>query len=206
MLHNYFDAKAARPFALSGLSGLIGPNFPANQACFAMRLSTSAPVDHRLFLTRFHAEVSSASGTAFSPPTQADRCLRLLRGAGAAIGAGGAALEPVKKDSSLTPPLYLSTALGGASWISLTTIVSTTGITFEAPIATLNLVALGSLENSFGSTGGTAALDMDWDAEREQPLVLAAGQVLALKSVGAFDAAGSWVLIINVEGFEAPIL
>lgn len=146
----------------------------------------------RLYVQRIHVQYVCL--TAFTTPVTAGRALRLVRGAPtsgtASNPSGGAAFTMVHKRSDDT------TETLGVGRVATTAVLTTTGITFEtAPLQRMLLVGAGA---------SGAQYDEAWrfDGIEADPIYLLPGELLAVATDAAFDAAGTFQLQIDVDAVE----
>jgi len=149
-------------------------------------------LQRRLYVQRIHVQYVTL--TAFTTPVTAGRALRLVRGAPtsgtASNPSGGAAYTMVHKRSDVTNETL------GVGRVSTTAVLTTTGITFEsAPLQRMMLVQAGSSGNSY---------DEAWrfDGVEADPIFLLPGELLAIQTDSAFDAAGTFQLQVDVDAVE----
>lgn len=149
-------------------------------------------LQRRLYVQRIHVQYVTL--TAFTTPVTAGRALRLVRGAPtagtAADPSGGAAYVMVRKRSTPTNETL------GVGRVSTTVVLTTTGLTFEtAPFQRMLLVQAGASGNVW---------DEKWlfDGVEADPLYLVPGELLAIQTDSAFDAAGTFQLQIDVDAVE----
>lgn len=145
----------------------------------------------RLYIQRIHVQYVCL--TAFTTPVTAGRAFRLVRGAPtsgtAADPSGGAAFTMVRKRSDGNEVL-------GVGRVATTAVLTTTGLTFEtAPLQRMLVVQAGA---------SGAAYDEAWrfDGVEADPIYLLPGQLLAIQTDAAFDAAGTFQLNIDVDAVE----
>lgn len=128
----------------------------------------------------------------------AGRALRLVRGAPtsgtASNPSGGAAYTMVRKRSDISSDAE-TLAVGR---VATTAALTTTGITFEtAPLRRLLLVGATA-------AGSTVTATWSFDGVDADPLYLLPGQLLAISTEAAFDAAGTWQAVIDVDAVDIP--
>ncbi len=146
----------------------------------------------RLYVQRIHVQYVTL--TAFTTPVTAGRALRLVRGAPTTVTAsnpsGGAAYVMVHKRSDD------ATETLGVGRVATTAVLTTTGITFEtAPMQRMLLAQAGNSGNSY---------DEAWrfDGVEADPIYLLPGELLAIATDSAFDAAGTFQLQVDVDAVE----
>jgi hypothetical protein len=182
-------------FGLSVNTGTIAAAIAAGSPVFAMRLNPSAGTT---VAEIDRVRIKYTTIAAFTVPVTAGRTLTLVRGSGAAAS-GGTAVAAVAKKSTTFGASQFDTASGGDVRVSTTGALTATGITFES-------VSLrGCTLSHVGAAGGY--FDCIWEfADTEcYPVVVAAGQVLAVRVPTLFDAAGTWQLQVDVDWREAVI-
>lgn len=146
----------------------------------------------RLYVQRIHVQYVTL--TAFTTPVTAGRALRLVRGAPtsgtASNPSGGAAYVMVhKRSDEVTETL-------GVGRVALTGVLTTTGITFETnPLQRIMLAQAGSSGNSYDEAWRFDGIEAD-------PIYLLPGELLAIATDSAFDAAGTFQLQVDVDAVE----
>ena len=95
---------------------------------------------------------------------------------------------------------FFSAAQGGDIRIATTASLTAGGITFEA-------TAVGEMTlTHVGAAGGFYETLFDFSAPTNHPLVLSAGQILAVRVPQAMDAAGTWQLGATADWLEGAAL
>ncbi len=146
----------------------------------------------RLYVQRIHVQYVTL--TAFTTPVTAGRALRLVRGAPtsgtASNPSGGSAYVMVHKRSDVDSETL------GVGRVATTAVLTTTGLTFEtAPLQRIMLVQAGSSGNSYDEAWRFDGIEAD-------PIYLLPGQLLAIATDSAFDAAGTFQLQVDVDAVE----
>ena len=179
-------------YNVSAKSGIIAAGATAGSSVFAMRLDPAATNEAWIDSIR----IRWTTVTAFTTPVTATRSLVITRGNGAAASGGTAIAAAAKKDTAY-PASEFDSALGGDMRISNTGALTVTGITFE----TTNLGEMTLIH--VGAAGGYYETVYELSV-RNHPIELHAGELLAVR-VGptAMDAAGTWVLGVEVNWREA---
>lgn len=184
--------RSIRCYTLAGSSGTIAAALAANSSVLALRMSPGAG-ELKAYITRVRLMVSTI--VAFTTPVTAGRRLGLYRGAGAAASGGTAVADFTQKDGS-SPASQCAAAQGGDARIATTGALTVTGITYETqPIVEVPLTHVGA-------AGAFADFSFEFDM-LPHPIVLSAGQLLAVRNPAIFDAAGTWQLTAVVEWHEA---
>ncbi len=149
-------------------------------------------LQRRLYVQRIHVQYVTL--TAFTTPVTAGRALRLVRGAPtgatAANPTGGAAYTMVRKRSAPTNETL------GVGRVSTTGVLTTTGLTFETDPMQRMLLAMA------GASGNVWDEAWRFDGVEADPLYLLPGELLAIQTDSAFDAAGTFQLQIDVDAVE----
>lgn len=182
---------------VSEVTGTITAALAANSALFAMRLDPAAGATYKAYIARIRLAFTTI--TAFTTPVTAGRRLAIFRGAGAAASGGTAVAAATKKDTADGNSQFNS-GEGGDMRIATTGALTVTGITFEAAASrVMDLTHVGAAGNrdervyEFNSS----------DAGGE--LVLAQGELLAVRNPAAMDAAGTFQLAVTVDWIEGTI-
>jgi hypothetical protein len=183
------------PFSVSATTGTIAAALAANASVFAMRLDPGATVN--VFIERIRLQYTTL--VAFTVPLTAGRRLELYRGSGAATS-GGTSIPAAAKKSSTSVASECDLAQGGDIRIATTGALTVTGITFETPpVKTMHLVHVGA-------AGGYAERVWELHASESAPAQLQPGQLIAIRTPAAFDAAGTWQLGIDVDWHEGAAI
>lgn len=176
-------------FVVSNNTGVIAAALAANSAIFAMRLDPGAG-NKKAFISKIRLAYTCI--VAFTTPVAASRRLALFRGSGAQPSGGTAITLAGKKDSASTDS-EMETAQGGDIRIAANGALTATGITFEAQeLLFLSMAHAGASGNFAEET---------YDLE-DNPIVLAPGQLLAIRNPVVMDAAGTWQLSLSIEWYE----
>lgn len=177
-------------FSISSQTGTIAAALGANSSVFAARLDPTATVN--AYITRIRLTFTTI--VTFTTAVTAGRRLALYRGSGAAASGGTAlstAFSKLSTDSS-----EMSSANGGDMRIATTGALTVTGITFEGQeLSTFPAVHLGT-------SGNNQLQEYIFDASQSGPIVLAPGQLLAIRNPAAMDAAGTWQLTVDMDWYE----
>lgn len=196
---SYSSGIPERGQAGSALTGIVAA--AADGTLWTLRYPESAAAvlpgnstreTKRLYVQRIHVQYVCL--TAFTTPVTAGRALRLVRGAptsGTAVNpSGGAAYTMVHKRSDVSNETL------GVGRVATTLVLTTTGITFEtAPLQRVMLVGAGA---------SGAQYDEAWrfDGIEADPIYLLPGELLAIATDAAFDAAGTFQLQVDVDAVE----
>jgi hypothetical protein len=101
----------------------------------------------------------------------------------------------VSKDSNYAASQF-DLASGGDIRIATTGALTVTGITYETePLEVMTLTHVGA-------AGAFVEHTFEWNILGGAPLILNAGQVLAVRNPAAMDAAGTWTLGVDGEWYE----
>ena len=187
--------RTIRTYTMSATTGTIAAALAANSTVLALRMSPAAG-NLNAFITRVRLMYTTI--VAYTTPVTAGRRLGLYRGAGAAASGGTAVADFTQKDAS-APASQCAAGQGGDARIATTLGLTVTGITYETqPIVEAPLVHVGA-------AGAFADFTFEFDM-LPHPIVLSAGQLLAVRNPAAMDAAGTWTLTAIVEWHEALAL
>lgn len=195
---NYGLGTLERGQAGSGLTGTVAAT--ADGTLWTLRFPETAPMPSgsrgqgkRLYIQRIHLQWTTLTAfTAGAVPT-AGRGVQLVRGAPtsgtAANPSGGAAFTMVRKRSSGDEVL-------GVGRVATTGVLTTTGLTFEStPFARALLASQGTAGASFEKV-------WRFDGVEADPIYLLPGEVLAIQTNQAMDAAGTFQLLADVDAVE----
>lgn len=193
---NYGQGTLERGQAGSALTGIVAAG--ADGTIWTLRYPETAVLpaksrqnSKRLYVQRIHVQYVTL--TAFTTPVTAGRAFRLVRGAPAPTAAdpsGGAAYTMVRKRSDATGETL------GVGRVSTTAVLTTTGLTFEsAPMQRMLVVQAGA---------SGASYDEAWrfDGQEADPLYLLPGELVAIQTDSAFDAAGTFQFQVDVDAVE----
>lgn len=183
------EAGGPNPFFVNSITGTIGA--AANGDVFAMRLDPAAPAP---------AHITSISCwfrtiTAFTTPATF-RQLRLRRFSGT-VAAGQTAIAAAGNKDTAGATSEFNSANGGDMRISATAVLTSPG--------TPDTLEVGERINltNFGAAGANTSWTWVFaPAAGASPLLLAAGNSIAIGTPAAWDAAGTWELGVHVEWFE----
>lgn len=184
--------RSSRNFSIAATTGTIAAALAANSSVFAMRLDPGASIN--AYIERIRLQYTTI--VAYTTPVTAGRRLALYRGSGAAAS-GGTSITTVAKKDSTSIDSEIETAQGGDARIATTGALTVTGITYET-----NQIAEASLTH-VGAAGGFIEEVWEFSAPRSAPIVLAPGQLIAIRNPAAMDAAGTWQLAVRVDWHEA---
>lgn len=188
--------------AASALTGTVAAT--ADGTLWTFRYPETAPMPSasrgqgkRLSIQNMHVEWTTLTAfTAGSTPT-VGRGLRLVRGAPtsgtASNPSGGAAFTAVRKRSSAPSPGVDETL--GVGRIATTAVLTTTGITFES-----NVIKRLTLAGN-GTAGSQKSADWAFFHDSD-PLFLLPGELIAIQTDQAMDAAGTFQLSVDVDACE----
>lgn len=178
-------------YSQGNITGTIAAALAANAAVYAMRLNPGTSRHARIHRVR----LQWTTLVAFTTPLTAGRRLAIFRGAGAAAS-GGTALGATSERDSLSPASQCDVGQGGDQRISSTGALTVTGITFEAsPLKVISLAHAGAAGAFFEQV-------IEFDDDSGGPLILRPGELMAIRSPQAMDAAGTWQLAVNVDWTE----
>lgn len=180
--------KRGPGFSLETLTGTIAA--ASNGPVFVMRNSPTSSKD--VYVSYLWLDFTTI--VAFTTPVT-QRRLQLVRGIGAAAS-GGTAITPVPRHDSSDAVSPMDAGSGGDVRVSTTAALTTTGITFDTN-ALANLVL-----TQFGAANARRDQMFDFGSTDRGPIVLQPGELLAIRTSAAFDAAGTWQLGINISGYE----
>jgi len=180
--------KRGEGFSIEALTGTIAA--ASNGSVFAMRNSPTSGKD--VYVASVSLEYNTI--TAFTTPVT-QRRLQIIRGNGAAAS-GGTAITPIAQHDSADPTSQLNGANGGDVRVSTTAVLTVAGITFDTN-ALANYVL-----TQFGAANARIFQVFDFGSTDKGSIVLQPGEVLAIRTSAAFDAAGTWQLGINVSGWQ----
>lgn len=182
-------------YSISAITGTMAAALTANATVFAARLDPSASANHaQAYIERIRLKWTTL--VAFTTPITVGRRLELYRGSGAATS-GGTAITPAAPKKGASDTSEMSSGNGGDMRIATTAGLTTTGITYEtSPIRGMSLTHVGNAGNFY---------DCLWEfhATKNQPIVLTAGQLIAIRNPVAMDAAGTWQLQVDMDWYEA---
>ena len=190
-------ASGASHFTYAGMTGVIGAALASNSSVFAMRLSPTAG-SIKAFVHK--VRLLYVTTVAYTTPITAGRRLCLWRGSGAAASSGTGVVTGTvaQKDTNFAGGNgQCDVSAGGDIRIATTGALTTTGITFETePLAALLLAQAGN-------AGNFVERIYEYSPISGYPVILNAGQLLAVRTPNAFDAAGTWQLAVEVEWQES---
>lgn len=170
---------ASGEYAVTGITGTIGAALAALASVFVMRFSPTGRFA-RIKEVRIKWQVV----TAFTAPNTPGRRLALYRGSGAAASGGTAIASAAQHDSNYVASFF-NAANGGDMRIATTGALGVAGITFETD--PLHVFPVGN----FGAAGSADLQVVDLS---DAYITLNPGELLAIRSPAAMDAAGTWVL------------
>lgn len=178
-------------YSSSGVSGTLAALFAAGGTVWLMRMATGAGSRiARIDRLRLHFVCIGA----FTVPLTVGRRLAVFRGVSSSPAtSGGTAIDPNPPKALTYGASSFDSAGGGDVRISTTAALTVTGVTWETiPMKTMTLAHVGGAGNSF-----EVVFDFN-----EHPCILRAGEVLAVRAPIVFDAAGTWMLVVNAEWRE----
>lgn len=183
------DAGGPNPFFCNSVTGTIIA--AQNGDVFAMRLDPAAPAPAHI--TSIRCWYRTVAG--FTVPATF-RALRLRRFAGT-VATGGTAITVASRKDTVGSTSEFDAANGGDMRISGTTPLVSPGTadTLEAA-ERVNLASFGQAVEFASWTWNFAT------AAGGSPLLLAAGNSVAIGTTAAWDAGGTWELGVHVEWFE----
>ena len=178
-------------YASSGITGTMAAALASLAPVFLMRSATAsgsriAQIDRvRLLYTTI---------VAFTTPITTGRRLSLFRGVSSSpVTSGGAAIDPNPPKHLIYGASVFDSASGGDTRIATTATLTATNVTFE--VVPMKIMSLAHA----GTAGYFEERVIDF---QDSPLILRAGEVMAVRAGQAFDAAGTWSLGVNVEWRE----
>jgi hypothetical protein len=178
-------------YSQANVTGTIAAALAANAAVYAMR--SNPGTNRKIRIHRLRLQFTCI--VAFTVPITAARRLAVFRGAGAAAS-GGTALGVTSERDSLSPASQCDIGQGGDQRIASTGALTVTGITFEAsPLKIMSLTHVGGAGQFFEQV-------IEFDDDSGGPLILNPGEVMAIRSPVAMDAAGTWQLGVNADWSE----
>ena len=182
-------------YSVATKTGIIAAAATAGSTVFAMRFDPAAG-SKKAWINSIKLRWTTV--TAFTTPVTATRSIVLTRGNGAAASGGTTITNATKKDSSYGASEF-DASLGGDIRVSSTGALTVTGITFDSfNISELPLIHVGAAGGFYEHVYGFS--------NRNHPIELSAGELLAVRvGSSAMDAAGTWVLGVEVEWREAAI-
>lgn len=181
--------------AMGGLAGTMNAALGSGSAVFAARFSPSAGAV-KAYIERLRLIYTTI--VAYGTPVTAGRRLAIHRGAGAAttggvaVAAGAWSKDTVDGDSVS----YFDDGQGGDIRYCNGAALGVTSITFETdPLAVMTL-------SHVGSAGGAYERQYDWVNGATGPVVLNAGELIAVRCGQAMDITGTWQLVVDMEWHE----
>ena len=183
------DPGGPNPFYINAITGTLAAAI--NGDVYAMRLDPSAPAPaHIIGIHCWYRTI-----TAFTVPATF-RQLRLRRFAGT-VAAGGTAITVAMKKDTAGASSEVDAANGGDARIATTGILTSPGTPDSQEAAErVNLT-------NFGSAGANTAWSWVFTPQHgSSPLLLAAGNSIAIGTPAAWDAGGTWELGLMIEYFE----
>lgn len=189
----FVHAPRGSAYSIAATTGTIAAAQAAGSAFFAMRVNPSAG-NLAVFIERVRLQVTTIA--AFTVPVTAGRRLSLYRGSAAAASGGTAYTAPNQKDSNAAVSQTASANTGDIRFAT-TAGLTTTNMVFEAnPFREAAMVSLG-----------TAGANYEWvwelDPSSNAPIILSAGQVLALRNPQVMDAGGTFQLSLCIDWHES---
>jgi hypothetical protein len=188
--------RSSRNFSLGASTGTMAAGLAAGAPFFAMRLSPTAGAI-QAYIERVRIQFTTI--VAFTTPVTAGRRIALYRGSTAAASGGTAIADFTQKDPGSSAS-QCAAGQGGDVRIATTATLTATGILWETtPIREMTL-------SHVGASGGFFDCLMEFAATESAPIILQPGQLLGIRPVATFDAAGTWQASINVDWHEALAL
>lgn len=184
-------------YGVSATTGVLAAALAAGSTVFAMRLDPGA--GNRLaFIDRVRLQWTCIA--AFTTPVTAGRRLELYRAAATANPSGGTGIAvPPPKNTNYAASEF-ATAQNGDLRIATTGALTMTGSTFEAaPLRGMSLAHAGAAGAFFEEV-------FEFSAGESEQITLQPGQLLAVRTPVAMDAAGTWQLTVSVDWFEAAAI
>jgi hypothetical protein len=180
-------------FSISGLTGVMAAALASGSPIFAARYSPS--VSALAAITRIRCQFTTL--TAFTTPVTAGRGIKINRGSAAAT-TGGTALVPVTFDSG-APASGFTTGAGGDCRIA------TTASLGGAPTWEADAIWSRFLSH-VGAAGGQDDQWLYYEPPATNPIILRPGQLLGIRAAALFDAAGTFQLAVNIDGYELAFI
>lgn len=178
-------------YTTAGITGTIAAALAANSTVFAMRMDPGATLV--AFVERIRLQYTTI--VAYTTAISAARRLHILRSTNSGFApSGGTALVPVAKHSTFAPSEF-GAAAGGFTAIATTGSLTMTSLTFD----TANSFGVCSLAH-LGAAGAYGECIFDFS---DDPIMLTAGQTLAIQNPAAMDAAGTWQLSVAIDHHES---
>jgi len=181
-----------------GMTGTLAAGITAGGAVFVARFSLSSG-SVKAHIERIRLVYTTI--TAFTTPVTAGRRLGIYRGSGAAASGGTAqASGPWRKDSlGAGGDSYFDDAQTGDVRYSTTAALGVGGITFETDaLATMSL-------SHVGAAGGAYERTYEFPNGFCGPIILNAGELIAVRTIPTMDAVGTWQLAVDMEWHEAVL-
>lgn len=180
-----------RGYSVQGVTGTISAAQSANGGYFAMYLDPSAT--DIAWIERIVVQYTTI--VAYTTPVTAGRRLEWYRGSGTMAQNGANIATAAKKDSGAAASKF-NTANGDIR-ISTTSTLGFNSITFES--TAIDGMALTHV----GAAGNNAEKIFEFPANKNHPLIVRPGELIALRNTQAMDAAGTWQLSVCVHWHEA---
>lgn len=183
----------ADAYVVAAKTGIIAAAAAAGACMFAARISPAAGT-MKAYIDTIRLRYTTV--TAYTTPVTATRSLVITRGAGAAAS-GGTAIATVNPKETSYAASKFDAASGGDVRISTTGALTVTGITWET-------VNIGECTlTHVGAAGGNYETVYEYSV-RSHPIELLAGQLVGIRvGPSAMDAAGTWVLGVELSWHEA---
>lgn len=187
-----FDTGGSNPFFVNSVTGTIIA--ASNGDVFAMRLDPAAPNPAHIRSIRCWYRTISA----FTVPATF-RAMRLRRFSGT-VATGGTAIAVAGRKNPAGAGSEMDSANGGDMRIAATGPLVSPGT-----VDTLEVAERVNLA-SYGQAVEYASWNWDFPpAQGRSPLILPAGQSLAIGTTAAWDAGGTWELGVHVEWYEGRL-
>jgi hypothetical protein len=184
-----FDTAGPNPFFVTAITGTI--TAAQNGDVYAMRLDPAAanPAHIRKVICTYRTVAAFTTPATF-------RAMRMRRFAGT-VATGGTNIPVAGLRNGVGGATSeMNLAGGGDIRISVTSVLASPGTPDTLEVADQIVLT------DYGGAGNN--LRWVWDFEKS-PLILAAGQSMAIGTSAAFDAGGTWVLGLEVDWFEGAV-
>ncbi|HZN48546.1 MAG TPA: hypothetical protein VFB71_13050 [Ramlibacter sp.] len=174
-------------FSVAAITGTIAAALAQDSALFVARLSPTATESAYVDWLKLRWTTLIA----FTTPITAGRQLALYRGSGAAAS-GGTAIAAAAESADFPPVSFFNATPGGDMRIATTGALTVAGITFEtAPQERVTLSHVGAA-GAFYETLLVPRI----------PILIAPGELIAIRNPVAMDAAGTFQLGVTMGWSE----
>lgn len=179
-------------YSAYGITGTLSAAMGANGCVWSMYLDPGSSV--RAFVEQICVQWTTI--VAFTTPVTAGRRLELYRGAGSSTSGGSGIAAAAPKHTALGASQF-DAAEGGDIRISTVAALTSGGITYE------NTAFAGMTLSNVGTAGAYKEQIWEFAAAKNCPIILEPGQLLAIRNTQAMDAAGTWLLGVRADWYEA---